>query len=101
VLRGFVVPRGITILAGGFTEADARRFTMTAALVGDDQYRVAEGQYLGQRASTTRYEVTVTLHDDDTWSYAERSMLRMKELPEPFGHTDRNTLHRVTAPPTA
>src|SRR5665811_2229947 len=34
VLRVFVVPRGITVLAGGTTTADAREFRMAATLGG-------------------------------------------------------------------
>jgi hypothetical protein len=38
--------------------------------------------------------VTITL-GEGTWSYDERTMLRMKEFPEPFAHTDHNTLRKV------
>ncbi|HXX90192.1 MAG TPA: heme-binding beta-barrel domain-containing protein [Acidimicrobiales bacterium] len=93
ILRGFVVPRGITVLAGGTALADATTFSMRAAL-GDGQYPIGENQYLTKRASTLRYDVTITV-GEDTWSYDETSTLRMAELDEPFAHTDRNTLHRV------
>jgi hypothetical protein len=93
VLRGFVVPRGITVLAGGTAAADARQFTLRAK-PGDPQYSIGENRYLAENASTLSYEVTITL-DDDTWSYDETTMLRMKEFPEPFAHTDHNTLRRA------
>ena len=93
VLRGFVVPRGITILAGGTAAADATEFTLDAAL-GEGQYTIGENLYLAKNASTTGYTVTVTV-GQDTWSYEETSTLRMNEFAEPFAHTDRNTLHRV------
>src|SRR5271170_2960669 len=35
VLRGFVVPRGITVLAGGVAEADATEFTLRAMQNGE------------------------------------------------------------------
>ena len=38
VLRGFVVPRGITVLAGGIAAPDATSFTMSAA-IGNEQVR--------------------------------------------------------------
>jgi hypothetical protein len=94
VLRGFVVPRGITVLAGGTAGAEARSFSMRAAL-GDPQYSISENAYLTKRASTTSYEVTITVGADDTWSYAETTMLQMAEIAGPFPHTDANTLHRV------
>lgn len=93
VLRGFVVPRGIVVLAGGTAAADATEFTMRAEL-GADRYAIGENQYLSGHASTLSYEVTITT-GADTWSYSEKAVLRMTEFAEPFDHTDRNTLHRV------
>jgi hypothetical protein len=93
VLRGFVVPRGITVLAGGTAAADATSFTL-AATPGGPQYTIGENRYLAKNASTLSYEVTITT-TGDTWSYDETTMLQMKEFAEPFAHTDHNTLCRV------
>ncbi len=93
VLRGFVVPRGITVLAGGTAAADATTFTLRAA-PGEPQYTIGENRYLAKNASTLSYEVTITV-GDDSWSYDETTMLQMNELAEPFAHTDHNTLRRV------
>lgn len=93
VLRGFVVPRGITVLAGGTASADATDFVLKAAQ-GEPQYTIGENQYLAKNASSLSYEVTITI-GDDTWSYDETTMLQMNEFPEPFAHTDHNTMHRV------
>jgi hypothetical protein len=93
IMRGFVVPRGITILAGGTAAADAKEFTMNAA-TGDSQYTIGENLYLAKNASTVSYSVTVNV-GEDTWSYEETSTLRMNEFTETFAHTDRNTLKRV------
>jgi hypothetical protein len=95
VLRGFVVPRGITVLAGGTAAADATAFSMSAK-VGDGKYGVSENQYLGANASSVSYDVSITINVDGTWSYEETTMLRMIEFPELLPHTDRNTLHRVS-----
>jgi hypothetical protein len=94
VMRGFVVPRGITVLAGGTATADARSFTLSAR-AGDPQYSIGENKYLAAHASTLSYDVTIAVHDDGTWSYDETTMLRMDEFPEPFAHTDHNHLRRV------
>jgi hypothetical protein len=93
IVKGFVVPRGITTLAGGTADADATEFTLKAAL-GSQQYGVGENQYLAVNASTLSYEVTITL-GTDSWSYQEVTMLRMKEFDQPLAHTDHNTLHRA------
>jgi hypothetical protein len=93
VLRGFVVPRGITVLAGGTAAADATSFTLTAT-PGDPNYNIGENKYLSANASTIGYTVDITIIDENSWSYSENTTLRMKEFPEPFAHTDHNTLHR-------
>jgi len=95
VMRGFVVPRGITTLAGGAAAPDATSFTMKAEL-GAPTYGISENLYLNGVASTVRYEVAITVGDDGSWSYAENTTLHMKEFAEPFPHTDHNTLHRVS-----
>lgn len=94
IVRGFVVPRGITVLAGGVAERDATSFTLTATQ-GHPQFNIGENSYLAKNASTLSYTVTVTINPDGTWSYDETTMLRMTEIDEPFAHTDRNTLRRV------
>lgn len=94
IVRGFVVPRGITVLAGGTAAADATSFELAADL-GGTNYTIGENRYLAQRASTVSYRVSITVDGPDTWSYEETTMLRMTEFPDLFAHTDHNTLHRV------
>jgi len=93
IIRGFVVPRGITVLAGGIATADTTQFTLTATH-GHPQYDIGENLYLAKNASTLSYEVTITV-GDGSWSYDETTMLQMNEFDEPFAHTDNNTLHRL------
>ena len=93
VLRGFVVPRGITVLAGGTASADATEFTLSAAK-GAELYTIGENQYLAKNASTLSYEVSITVVDG-SWSYREDTVLKMNEFDEPFHHTDANTLRKV------
>ncbi len=94
ILRAFVVPRGLSVLAGGTAAPDATTFTMTAK-VGDPTYGIGENRYLSAHASSVSYDVTVTVGDDGTWSYEETTTLRMSVLSELLPHTDRNTLRRV------
>ena len=93
VLRGFVVPRGITVLAGGTADAGASEFTLKASKDGG-LYTIGENKYLAEKASTLSYEVTITT-TGDSWTYEESTLLRMVEFTDPLAHTDRNTLHRV------
>ena len=93
IMKGFVVPRGITTRAGGTATADATGFTLRADR-GHKLYGIGENQYLAEHASTLSYEVTFSL-GPDSWSYEETTVLKMDELGEPLSHTDHNTLHRV------
>jgi len=94
VLKGFVVPRGITVLAGAIVEPGDRTFTLRAA-AGHHCYSIGENHYLSEQASTVTFAVTVTLHDDDTWSYHETTFLRLAATPRELDHTDSNRLRRV------
>ena len=94
VMRGFVVPRGITVLAGGTAAAAATSFTL-AARPSDPNYSIGENKYLSRHASTLSYDVTIIVNDDGSWTYDEKTMLQMDEFPEPFAHTDSNTLRKV------
>ena len=93
-MKGFVVPRGISVLAGGVTTADSKHWTMKAA-IGDERYAIGENQYLAKNANSRTYEVTITV-GDGTFSYDQVTMLNMKEFNEPFAHTDRHTLRKVS-----
>lgn len=94
VMRCFMVPRGSTLLAGGPASSDATTFTMEAEL-GSPVYGILSNAYLDKVARTTRFEVTVTIGDDGTFSYDETTTVSLAKLDAPLHHTDRNTLHRV------
>ncbi len=93
VTRAFVVPRGISVLAGGTATSDASTFVLEAQK-GGTPYAIGENRYLADHASTLSYEVTITIADDG-WSYDEITMLQMSEFDDPFAHTDHNTLRRA------
>lgn len=97
LLRGFVVRRGITVLAGGTARADAARLALTATK-DDPDYSIAENRYLASRARSLSYRVSVEVHPDDTWSYDAVTELALDELDAPFAHTDHDTLRRARSP---
>jgi hypothetical protein len=95
VMKGFVVPRGITVLAGAIgVAADATEFVLSAKL-GDAKYGIGQNAYLGDNASSMTYDLTITVHGDGTWTYDQATMLKMNEFPEPFDHHDKSTLTKV------
>ena len=91
VMRCFIVPRGITVNAGGHVQPDARGFELTAE-VGSETYGITSNPFLDQAFKTMRYELTVTIKTDTLFSYAEDTQLRIHGEDDIFHHTDQNTL---------
>lgn len=94
VIKSFVVPRGYTVMAGGTTEVDAKSFEMVAEL-GSETYGICSNKWLADEFKTIRFEVRIDVHDQDSWSYDEDTVIQIKGQSEPFHHTDKNTLHRA------
>jgi hypothetical protein len=94
VMRCFIVPRGVTVLAGGLAEPDAKQLVMSAEL-GSPTFGIASNPFLHEHFQTVRYDLTVTLHEDGRMSYAEDTHLRMPGRSEVFHHTDANTLKKL------
>jgi len=95
VMRCFMVPRAVTILAGGDAEADANSFSM-AADAGSETFGVLSSPFLDQAFKTVRYELQVDIHADGRFSYNEDTQLQIQGQDGIFHHTDANTLTRVT-----
>ena len=94
VMRCFMVPRGVTILAGGDAAPDARAFRM-AAECGSETFGILSNPFLDAAFKTVRYELAVTIQDDGCFSYEEDTQLAIPGQAAPFHHTDRNTLTRT------
>ncbi len=94
ILRCFMPPRGMTILAGGYASAGARKFALEATS-GSETFGICSSPFLIAEFKTTRYMLTVELLDDDTLRYDEHTVLQMKGRAEPFDHRDQNTLRRA------
>jgi hypothetical protein len=94
VIRSFIVPRGVSVQAGGTAEADATKFSM-AADAGSETYGICSNLFLQEEFRTVHYEVEIEIHDNDTFSYAEDTVLEIKGQSELFHHRDANTLRRV------
>ena len=93
-LRCFMVPRGVTVLAGGTVEPDAKAFEISAD-AGSDTYGICSNKFLDQEFKTVRYELSITVHGRDSFSYKEDTQLKIRGQQELFHHTDANTVKRV------
>jgi hypothetical protein len=94
VMRCFVVPRGITVIAGGRVEPAARAFELSATL-GSNTFGILSAPFLDREFRTVRYQLKVTIHDTDSFSYDEDTQMQMPGRQALFHHEDRNTLRRV------
>jgi hypothetical protein len=93
VMRCFVLPRGMSAIAGGTAEPDAREFQL-AAVLGSPTFGICSNPYLDREFKTLRVTVKLTVHGPDSFSYEEDTLLEIPGQP-PFHHTDANTMHRV------
>lgn len=94
VMRCFMVPRGVTVLAGGTADAHERVLKLSAR-VGAETYGILSNPFLDKAFKTVRYEMTLALHDDGSFSYDEDTQLKIAGQADIFHHTDRNTLRRA------
>ena len=94
VLRCFMIPRGVAVIAGGTVEANAKSFELNAD-VGSETYGICSNQFLDKEFKTVRFELKVTIHDDQSFSYEEDTQIKMKNKAELFHHTDQNVMKRV------
>lgn len=94
VLRSFMIPRGVTVLAGGTVDPGAKTFQL-AAEAGSDTYGICSNKFLDREFKTVRYELKITLHGANEFSYEEDTQLKMKGRKDLFHHTDKNRLKRV------
>ena len=94
VMRCFIVPRGVTVIAGATVEPDATSFTLQAT-AGAADYGICSNPFLLEQFRTERYELTVELLADGRLSYEEDTVMAMKGRDEPFHHTDKNVLTKV------
>jgi hypothetical protein len=96
VLRCFMVPRGVTILAGGTVETEAKNFELSAD-VGSETYGICSNPFLDREFKTVRYELKVTVHDASSFSYEEDTQLKIKGQDDLFHHIDKNTLKKMSS----
>ena len=94
VVQTLAIPRAQVALASGMAEPDARRFTVRAKL-GSPTFGICSAPFLNENFQTVEYTITVTLNADGTLAYEQDTVLQIAGRPEPFHHTDKNTLRKV------
>lgn len=94
ILHTLTIPRGQVVLAKGKAKCDATSFVVKARR-GKTENGICSGIFLEENFRTDSFQIKVVVHDNNTWSYEETTVLKIKGVAEPFRHFDRNTLHRI------
>lgn len=97
VIHTLTIPRAQIIMAVGRASADAQQFELIATH-DSEHFGIRSTPFLDYAFKTVEFRIRVTLNPDGTWSYDEDTVLMIRGQPEPFHHTDRNTLIRIAAP---
>lgn len=103
VIQTLSIPRGQAGMAIGRAAADAKSFRLEAVR-GSTINGISSNPFLEYAFRTESYIITVTIHDNGTWSYEQQTTLMIPGQTKPFLHTDRNTLVKIGEPtpnPTA
>jgi hypothetical protein len=96
VLRCFLIPRGIALIAGGKAERDARDFRLEARR-GLNTHGICVNPFLDREFQIVSYEMTLRMEGVDAFSYEQDTVLQLPGRKELFHHRDRNSLRRVKA----
>lgn len=93
VMRCFLIPRGIALIAGGKAAAQDREFRLEATN-GSCTFGVCTSPFLDREFKILSYHLTVRIHDESKFSYEQDTVLKIPGQTEPFHHRDSNTLLR-------
>jgi len=94
VIRCFMVPRGVSVIAGGDVDPIDTEWSLSAE-VGSETYGICSNKFLDREFKTVRYDFKLTWNDDGTFTYDEDTVLQVKGAEELFHHTDSNTMRKV------
>jgi hypothetical protein len=91
------IPRAQTAMAVGHAAADAKTFRLEAVR-GSETNGIVSNPFLEHAFKTLRVTIDVTIHPGGAWSYEQDTVMAVAGAPEPFHHTDRNTLRKIAEP---
>ena len=94
VMRCFLIPRGISLIAGGRADRDATEFVLRSD-AGSCTFGICTNPFLDREFKMVSYEMKFKMIDRDTFSYEQDTVMRLPNQKELFHHIDKNTLRRV------
>jgi hypothetical protein len=93
-MRCATVPRGNSFIARGTVERDAKEFDL-AADVASETYGICSNKFLNEEFKTVRFEIKITIHSNDSFSYDQDTQLQIKGNPNLFHRTVKKKRSRV------
>jgi hypothetical protein len=97
VIHTLTIPRGQVAMAAGQADANATSFELVATQ-GLDTYGICSAPFLHHAFRTTEFRIRVSINAEGTWTYEEDTVLQILGQVQPFHHTDRNTLTKISEP---
>ena len=94
IMKSFIVPRGISIQAGGDAHLDSTKFSLKAEL-GSPIYGLCSNKFLDEEFKTLSYEVQFQILDQRSFSYVENTRIKIKGNKDVFDHIERNTMFAI------
>lgn len=91
VVRVFVIPRGISVMAGGTVEPNAKELNLKAE-ANSCTYGICTNPFLDREFKIVRYDLSIKILSDTSFSYDQTTVIQMPKSKAPFEHRDRNTL---------
>jgi hypothetical protein len=88
------LPRGMITMASGNASPDAKQFELLAK-ENDPAAGISSNPFLNYAFRTVEYRIKVTINDDQTWSYEQDTVMKIKDQAELFHHVDNNTLRKI------
>ena len=94
VMHSFMIPRGVTVLAGGPADADST-ILKVAATLGSPTFGILSNPFLDREFKTLQYQATLTLNGSQSFMYEEDTEIQIKGQRATFHHVDKNRLERT------
>ncbi len=81
-------------MASGFAKPDAKEFELFAK--EDDRCAgISSIPFFNYAFRIVEFRIKVSMHSDETWSYEQDTVMKIKDQAQIFHHVDNNTLHKI------
>jgi hypothetical protein len=94
VMHSFMIPRGLTVLAGGSAEPDSKVLRVSA-VYGSPTFGICSNPFLDREFKTVRYDASLSFNSPWSLTYEEDTQIQIKGQDAVFHHIDKNSLEKA------